>query len=183
MNKFFTFAALAAITVFSSCTKKDDAAPAKVLPNSYTAKLLGAQLNPAGSFFSASNGTVYGTADSANFAANKVDFSFAQIGAAFTPKLISLDERKNEGLSKVVSVNRNTDFILTAITKAQFDTASNAFVSDYTGGVSSKAIAIAQGNIYAFSTTEGKIGFIYVSNLDKGTGTNGSVTIDVKVEK
>jgi hypothetical protein len=73
--------------------------------------------------------------------------------------------------------------VATSITKAQFDTVSNSFVSNYSAGTPSSSIAITQGQVYAFSNDENKTGFIYVSNLDNGTGTNGSVTIDVKVEK
>jgi hypothetical protein len=188
MNKFFALAAIAAVTVFSSCSKSSDPAPTQ--PVTWSAKLVGAQNNAGGSFFSPSTGAVYGAADSANFTANKVDLSFAQVGPVFTPKLISLKGRSAEGLHKQVLNTRETFFQETAITKAQFDTAS----SSYIGGLTiagQQSVAITQGKVYSFYNAENKAGLIYVSNYTastKTTGveatdkTSGSVTIDVRLE-
>lgn len=172
---------ISGIVVFSSC-KKDEEAPAKVLPTAFTAKLLGAQGNSAGSFFSPKTGLVYLTGDSATFIANAVDISFAQTGAPTSPKFISLAERRNQGLTRVVTLTRGTNFSLSTLTKAQFDTVGNVFVSNKVGGSTSTAI-VQQGKVYEFTNAEAKNGLIYISNLDLGTGTNGSVTIDVKFEK
>jgi hypothetical protein len=183
MNKFFALAAIAAITVFSSCSKDSDTAPAKVLPNSYSAKLLGAQANSNPSFFSSNTGLTYGTADSANFATNKVDVSFAQTGTpATSPKFVSLAARGAEGLRRVTTITRATTFELTTWTKAQFDTVSNGTVAALAAGGTS-TVVVQQSKVYKFVNTEGKKGLIYVSNLTLGAGTDGSVTIDVKAAK
>jgi len=184
MNKFFALAAIAAVTVFSSCSNDDDddTAVTKVLPNSFSARLLGAQTNAAGSFFSPTSGLVYSTGDSANYIANKVDVSFAQTGSPTVAKFISLASRRAEGLSRVTSINRITLFSASALTKANFDTIGNVAVKALAVGVGT-VVPVATGRLYNFQNAEGKKGVIYVSNLDNGAGTNGSVTIDVKFEK
>ena len=180
--KFLSMAAFAAMTVFSSCGGDDEAKPAEVMPTSYSARLLGAQTNAAGSFFSGKTGTVYGTGDSANFTTNAVDFSFAQTGSPAVAKFVSLSSRRAEGLGKVTTNARTSNFKATAYTKAAFDTLNNAEVKAIVAGTSA-VIAITPSTVYAFKNVEGKTGLIYISNLDNGTGTNGSVTIDVKFEK
>jgi len=183
-SKLLSMVALAALVSFSSCGDDDEpATPAKVQPNTYTARLLGAQNNAAGSFFSSANGLVYGAADSAAFVANKVDLSFAQTGTGTTqPKLVSLDQRRAEGLSRQTTINRITTFGASTLTKAQFDTIGNVAVTNLAVG-SDKSIVVAQGSLYTFRNDESKRGLIYVSRLDAGTGANGSITIDVKVQK
>lgn len=174
---------LAAGTIgFTSC-KKDEETPAKVLPTAFTAKLLGAQANNNGSFFSPKTGLVYLTADSASFVANGVDISFAQTGSPTTsPKFLSLTARGAEGLKRVTTLNRSTIFSTTAYTKAQFDTVSNGFVSNMSI-VGSGSVVVEQSKVYKFMNADGSNGLIYVSNLTTGAGTDGSVTIDVKIEK
>lgn len=179
---------LAGVIGFSSCGK-DEETPAKVLPTSFTAKLLGAQGNSNGSFFSPKTGLVYPASDKANFITNQVDISFAQTGDPTSPKFIALSGRAAEGLTSVIDVNRATTFTLTAYTKAQFDTVSNAFVANLSSG-GTAAVEVQQGKVYKFINAEDKAGLIYVSNLDLGSivppatsPVNGSVSIDVKFEK
>ena len=149
----------------------------------YSAVLMGAQNNAAGSFFSSETGITYPTTDSANFIINKVDVSFAQIGPFTTvPKLISLSERRNEDLRKVVTINRRTLFKPIGISSTQFDTASINFMRQISQS-GTASIEVAQGYVYAFISPEGKRGLIRVSNIDQGTGLNGSVTIDVRRER
>lgn len=159
-----------------------------VLPEFYTAKLLGAQGNAAGSFFSPKTGLVYFTGDSANFITNGVDISFAQIGSFPTqPMLISLSERANQGLRRVVTLNRSTLFkaldsftmnpgVFNALTSTQI----RSLNMDFSAGTAS----VNQNAFYGFVNQEGKKGVIHVTNLDPGmTGFDGSITIDVKFEK
>lgn len=182
MNKYFALAAIAAVTVFSSCKKSDDAEPASTPPQSWSAKLLGSQTNSNGSFFSPTTGVVYKTSDSATFATNKVDISFAQIGATTTtPTFLSLDEREDAGLNRVISVNRSTSFALTSLTKAQFDTVSNEYLDNF--APTAGTVGVTQGKVYSFKNNEGLIGLIYVSNLSVTNPTNSEVTIDVKFQK
>lgn len=177
---YFLFAGLIGL---SSCGDDDETTPTKVEPYSFTAKLLGAQSNAAGSFFSPKTGMVYGTGDSASFVANGVDISFGQTGSpTTTPKFISLSARKSEGLTKANNFTRTTYFDLSSMTKAQFDTVSSTYIAAEVLGTSTTT-SVQQGKVYEFTNAEGKSGLIYVSNLDAGTGVNGSVTIDVKFEK
>jgi hypothetical protein len=181
--KSLTYLMFAGLIGFTSCSKDEDTTPVKVLPTSFTAKLVGAQGNAAGSFFSPKTGLVYFTADSGSFVANGVDLSFAQTGSPSTsPKFISLSERKDQGLTRVVSIARLTNFGLSTLTKAQFDTVSNVYIQEEVLGTS-PTVNVQQSKVYEFTNAEGKSGLIYVSNLDLGSGTNGSVTIDVKFEK
>jgi hypothetical protein len=178
-----TYFLFAGMIGFTSCSKDEETTPVKVLPTSYTAKLVGAQGNAAGSFFSPKTGMVYLTADSANYVTNGVDFSFAQTGSpTTTAKFISLSERRSEGLTRVTSIPRLTNFSLSSLTKAQFDTVSNTYIKEEVLGTNPTTV-VQQSKVYEFTNAEGKSGLIYVSNLDLGSGTNGSVTIDVKFEK
>ena len=178
-----SYLAFAGLILFSSCKKdEEDTTPVKVEPTSYTAKLLGAQSNNAGSFFSPKDGKVYSTGDSLTFAANGVDISFAQTGSPTSPKFVSLSARAGEGLRRVTTVNRATTFTATAYTKAQFDTVSNGFVKGLASG-GTLTVGVEQSKVYKFINAEGKKGLAYVSNLTLGTGTDGTVTIDVKFEK
>jgi hypothetical protein len=193
----FNFQSLAYLLIsgligFTSCKKDDEKSvtPEKVLPTSFTAKLVGAQSNAAGSFFSPKTGLVYFTGDSASFIASGVDISFAQTGSPSTsPKFVSLSERKEEGLTRVRTLARLTNFSTSTLTKAQFDTVGNIYIQEEVLGTS-PTVTISQSKVYEFTNAEGKSGLIYVSNLDLGTAnattglfTNGAVTIDVKFEK
>lgn len=155
-------------------------------PNSYTAKLLGAQTNAAGSFFSSQTGEVYFSSQSSTFEDNKVDISFAQTGSPVTfPKFISLSERANEGLSSVTGINRTTLFEALPASQmdlAKFDALTNVGIKnlEFTG---SPVIQVTNGTFYAYKNTEGKKGVIHVFELDEGFGTNGYVKFDVKFEK
>lgn len=186
--KSYLWLLFAGVIGFSACKKDEETAPVKVLPTYYTAKLIGAQSNDSGSFFSPKTGKVYFTRDSATFVANQVDFSFAQTGDPTSPKFISLSQRGQEGLTKVISISRLTKFATSTLTKAQFDTISNAYVQNMVLGTS-PTVVIEQGKVYEFANAENKSGLIYVSNYDQGTldnngkYTKGSVIIDVKFEK
>lgn len=153
------------------------------LPLSYSAKLLGAQNNAAGSFFSPKTGLVYPTSDSANFIVNGVDISFAQIGA---PVFISLSQRGTYGLKKVVTINRTTqfrEFDSSTMNQGIFDGLTNGQLQSLSLGSTNGTIQVTSGAFYGFSNEEGKRGVIHVTNLNTGSGTDGSVTIDVKFEK
>ena len=180
--KLLSIAALAATTVFSSCSKTDDATTSKIAVTTWSGQLLGAQTNAAGSFFSPTTGVVYATSDSANFTANKVDISFAQIGATYTPTFIAPSARRSQGLTKVTGVNRATTFVASTLTKAQFDTTSGAYINAQTAS-GAATVTVAASAVYSFANAEGKKGLMYVSNLNAGTTTNGSVTIEVRYVK
>ena len=155
-------------------------------PYSWNAKLIGAQSNANGSFFSPKTGEVYSTSDSVVFVARKVDFSFAQTGLPnHLPNFISLSERSNQGLKRVTTINRVT--LLTVLSgadmdQATFDALTNSKLHDMMLGGSGVAL-VEIGKFYGFTNQESKTGVIHVTNLEQGSGTNGSVTIDVKFER
>ncbi|SFC43500.1 hypothetical protein SAMN05421780_105205 [Flexibacter flexilis DSM 6793] len=186
MKKFaiYAFALFASATTLTSCGDDDETTP-KVATNLYTAKIVGAQTATAGSFLSTSKGEVYLTSDSANFTANKVDVSFAQIGGDFTPTFISLDSRAGKGLTKVVTNTATTYFRESTLTKAQFDTAA-AYIKGITSSAS-KTQSVAQGKVYEVVSSVGGTttkALLYVSNLTTtSSNTTGSVTVDVKTVK
>lgn len=188
MKKFaiYAFALFASATVLTSCG--DDETTPTVATSLYTAKIVGAQTATAGSFLSTSKGEVYLTSDSANYTTNKVDVSFAQVGGDLTPTFISLDSRKSNGLTKVVTNTATTYFRESALTKAQFDTAA-AYIKNMTSSAS-KTQSVAQGKVYEVVSTVGGVGgtttksLLYVSNLTTtSSNTTGSVTVDVKTLK
>ncbi len=181
MKKLLVLAACAGMLFTTACGDDNENGPTKVLPTSWTAKLLGAQRNNAGSFFSPTTGAVYVTGDSAGFVNNKVDITFANLSQTGTPTFLAPAARRGAGLTRVVTVNRNTLFSLTTLTKAQFDTVSNGFVAAQAGASASQGVE--QGKVYSFLNAENKSGLIYVSNVNASTNFDGAVTIDVKFEK
>lgn len=152
------------------------------LLSTYTAKLLGAQHNAAGAYFSSKTGLVYTGGD---FAANvnNIDITFAEIGSPLTvPTILSSDQRGTEGLTT------GTGGLKTYFKSSSLDF-SSAKASDLAGitASTSQKTSVSQNGVYEFvNPTLGTKGLIKVTNLVAGsdlTKTDGSVTIDVKVIK
>jgi hypothetical protein len=189
----YTFTATTPITVtFTVTDKKGNKASKAVYINqsagiaTYTAKLLGAQKNTAGSYFASVNGTVYLSAD-ALLNADKVDITFAQIGATSSttkPTLISPDYRDELGLTAFVG-GTITYFNTSTL---GFDALTAAQLTAITGSAA-KSVEVVQGGIYEFVNAAGKKGLIKVTNYTPGSttganaGVDGSITIDVKVQQ
>jgi hypothetical protein len=148
---------------------------------SYSAKLLGAQLNDAGSYFASVNGTVY-LGGQRNDNADKIDITFAQIGATFTPELISPDTRGDRGLTTTIINGTATSFKLSTL---DFNGATAQQMNDISASGAVKFIAIETGKVYQFVNSKGKKGLVKVASYNPGTtgSANGSVTIDVKVQE
>ena len=166
----------------AQCQIRDSSAFEK-MPISYTHRRMGAQSNATGSFFSNKTGSVYGASDSTRFTTNAVDFSFAQTAPLpVQPEFISLSARRSEGLTRVITNPRVTNFKLTQYTKAAFDTINNQELKEVLEG-NLRVIVIQPNKVYGFKNEDGKSGLIYIDYLDNGTGSNGSVIIDVKFER
>jgi hypothetical protein len=146
----------------------------------YTARLVGAQTNSEGSYFASVTGLVYKAADAAT---NKsiIDVTFAQIGSpTTTPRLISPDFRGDASIGLTAFADGTTTYFKAS--SLNFDTVNDSQLAAISASTS-KSIIIAQGSTYEFVNAAGKKGLIKVTNYTAGTGTNGSITIDVKVQK
>ena len=187
----FSIGAFAASVMLSSCGKTDDPKPGSTKTfadsaNTYTAKLMGAQNNAAGSYFASSTGLVYLSAD-AKANPGIIDITFAEIGSAVTklePKLISPDYRDEEGIPTAFAGGTITYFKTSTL---NFATVSGAQLAAITPGAN-KSIIVAKNATYEFVNAAGKKGLVkvteYVPNDPTKTLTsNGSITIDVKVQK
>jgi hypothetical protein len=155
--------------------------------NSFTARLLGAQTNAAGSYFSASSGEVY-TAAQANANVGLIDISYAALGNEATATLLSWRFRgdASTGLTAPVPAGaRNTYFAASSVTAAQFTALGSSTESAFTGATvnssNAQSVAIQVGRVYAFLTQDGKKGLVHIESIAPGTA--GSVTINVKVQK
>lgn len=147
--------------------------------STYEVVLLGAQKAAAGSYFASSNGQVYASSE---FNANKdkIDFSFAEIGATnnLQPKLIAIDFRGDEDLTTNLD-GRKCYFKASSM---DFDNASKA---DIDGIMQSdkQSIVIELDKVYEFVTEDGRKGLIKVTKLENlNSDFKAQVTIDVKVQ-
>ena len=152
--------------------------------NTWTAKLLGAQLNSNGSYFKSSTGDVL-SGSNANATPAGVDITYAAIGSPIAlPVILSYSQRSAEGLSNVPSGAESTYFVETSLQPADFLDASKSWTSCFTGAMptstSPQKVSIAKDKIYAFKNAAGKMGLIHIQEVIDGT--DGSVTINVKAE-
>jgi hypothetical protein len=154
--------------------------------SSWSAKLLGAQDNAAGSYFASSTGEVFKGADAPG-KVNIVDVTYAALGASAAPTLLSYKFRgdASTGLTVVPPAGAlETKFALTSLTPAQFIATGSSSEANFTAGAatvgSNQSVAIAAGKVYAFVSGTKK-GLIHVASLTPGLA--GSVNIDVKVQK
>lgn len=154
---------------------------------SYSAKLLGAQTNAAGSYFSASTGLVMTSAE-ANANVSAVDISYAALGGSATPTLLSWKWRADAstGLTGTVPAGaKETYFASTSLTASDFTGITSSSDAKFSGASvtasSPQFVGVETNKVYAFLTAEGKKGLVHVSSITAGTA--GSVTINVKVVK
>jgi hypothetical protein len=153
--------------------------------SSYSAKLLGAQTNSAGSYFSASTGEVL-TSAQANANVSAVDISYAALGGSATPTLLSWKWRADAstGLTGAVPAGaKETYFASTSLTATDFTAIASSSDSRFSGATVSTSspqfVGVEANKVYAFLTAEGKKGLVHIASISAGTA--GSVTINVKV--
>lgn len=149
--------------------------------NSWSAKLLGAQTNSAGSYFNSASGEVL-AGSAASAAPAGVDITYAAIGAVIaSPTILSYKQRTAEGLAGVPAGAEESYFIETTITPAQFldETASWSTLLSGLNPTAQKTV-IATDKVYAFKNKAGKMGLIHIASIVDGVA--GSATINVKAE-
>jgi len=156
--------------------------------NSYTAVLMGGQNNATtGSFYASVGNHVYTLSQAAaNSAA--VDFAYyygetnlATLSAPADPQITSvanfstIANWQTRNATKFVK-NPTIDF-------ANISTTTD--ISGVTFGTDLKANQLSVGDVVAFKTDAGKIGFAKVTAITQINGTNseGTITIDVKVQQ
>ena len=162
---------------------------------SYSAVIMAAQFNEGGSFLSTSNGIVYKKTD-AKTNASLIDLVYSYRGAdmlAFiaAPSDTILDKTLNIK-ADTWSVYNSTKFKLSSISSQDFDLIKNdSKYSEITNLVNTKVLNLKEGNVVAFETAAGKLGYFKVKAINQGTTgandiqkyQNGSIEIDVKVQK
>jgi hypothetical protein len=144
--------------------------------SSYTAKLLGAQDNAAGSFFASVTGDVYKTSELTTSNRPKVDITYGIHQS--TSKVISTSARQSLGFP-AFSNSTETKYVSTTVDFGGVSDDTNIKNIDFSSGATS--IAVELNKVYAFKNASGKIGIFKVVALT--TGTSGSLTIDVKVQQ
>jgi hypothetical protein len=157
---------------------------------SYTAKLLGASSNAAGSAFSTTTGLVYSKTDAATNNA-KIDFIyFYSTTAGVLSEIISPSYGATNYTDFVTSswtVKNSTKFYkTTAVSSADFDAMTNdskitTAITGITWNTDERVVNLAVGDIFAFKTAAGKYGLTKVTALT--SGVSGSITISVNVQQ
>ncbi len=150
---------------------------------SWTAVLLGARQNSAGSFFAPSTGTVYlGTEAQANVGVIDITYAWDETVTPNAPVLASYFARTALNFANVPASARKTQFIATNLTAQNFLSETESW-SSYFNGLSfgtNEKVSIVPSNVYAFKNADGKRGLIHVDSFSPGI--DGSVTIRVKFE-
>lgn len=156
--------------------------------DSWTERILGSWSNPTGSSFASINGNVY-TIDVAFANQSLIDYMYwwgtttsATIGA---PDDANAQLVFNEGDYQLANwtTKNATRFKTTTLTSADFDAVTDATpcISNATGADQTRIGALGADQVIAFVTVTGKHGLIRVRSIV--TGSNGTITIDVKVQK
>jgi hypothetical protein len=154
--------------------------------NTFSARLMGAQSNlDIGSYLDVVSGTVHKQAAAeSNSAAIDIVYYYGSQNAA---TLTAPDDATVNGgagnLSLCVNFTQKnpTRFSSTTMTSAEFDAVSDDLPIAGLSASATKMTQLAVNNVIAFETFDGKKGIIKVSALD--TGSDGTITIDVKVQE
>lgn len=156
--------------------------------DSWTERLLGSWNNTTGSSFASINGNVY-TLDQAFANQSLIDYMYwwgastsATIGAPDDANAALVFNTGDYKLDNWTTKNA-TRFKTTTVTAAAFD--AIAFATDIidiaTGADQTRIGTLAVDQVIAFVTVNGKHGLIKVRAID--TGSDGTLTMDVKVQK
>ncbi len=159
--------------------------------DSFTGVTLGAQLNALPSRMSSSTGYVYLACETASNI-DYIDVTYASTGA---DSYLASNPARFE--SPIGLTAKSTDCSQTgegtlptdggkatyfAASSANFASATDETLNNLSVSSSdNQYIKISNGGVYAFVTSTGKKGLIKVTSLT--TGTSGSVTVDVKVQR
>lgn len=152
--------------------------------NSYTSRLLAAQgVTGTGSSLATTNGTVYLATDAASNS-SLIDLIYyfnsgTEASSIYSPKALAAAGGMSSGWTK----KNDTKFVKVTMTAAEFDAVANdiPILTKAVNLTEVKLFTLAVDNVFAFKTEAGKYGLVKVKNIV--TGTSGSITIDVKVQK
>jgi hypothetical protein len=162
--------------------------------NSYTAVLLGNQINTTDpSFYATSTNTKYSVAN-AKTNSEKVDFGYGNGSASGNEYFIGApnDPSITEVYSTGTWTTKNaTKFVLTNLTAAQFDAINtpDAVIKAVTEGTAPSVVSRVRGaeieanDVVGFTTAAGKKGLIKIVSRSGAANAAGSITINVKVQK
>ncbi len=196
--QLFLLAGLVASVGFTSCSEEDTTVTPTTTTygtiSSYSAKLLGGQTNAnVGSFFATDSGVVYRSAvvGASTLLQGRIDLVYfygnsnqATIGAP-NDSVVAFAHLNNSSLSLWTTKNA-TKFYATSITPEAFIASSNDSLVktiDAASISSSLVNLLTVGKVVAFKTAAGKYGLYHVQSIDGTTGTDRSITINVKVQK
>jgi len=154
---------------------------------------LGAQTNKLGSRLSSATGDVYTVCDlDSNI--KYVDVTYAIDKVTLKPTILSNPQRQTLGFSTTIPASNTicaggstaggtpTYFVLAAATPA-FETVTDADLGGLTIPMTAQNIVVEVGKIYAFLNGRNKKGLIKINSIDPGTGIDGSINFDIKVQK
>jgi len=155
--------------------------------SSFTAVLLGAQGSSTGSFLDASEGDVYTQTD-ANTNSALIDLLY-YFGSSNEATLTAPDDvtvnggTNNLTLATGLTTQNSTKFNSNpGVTAAEFIAAENdAMIAGLTDITESKVTMLQEGDVISFETADGKKGLIHVESI--ATGSDGSITINVKIQE
>ena len=156
--------------------------------DSWTERLLGSWNNPTGSSFASINGNVY-TLDEAFDNQSLIDYMYwwgqstsATIGAPDDANAALVFNTGAYALANWTTKN-STRFKTTTVTSAAFDaiTYASEIVDIATGADQTRIGTLANDQVIAFITVTNKHGLIRVKSFV--SGSDGTMTVDVKVEK
>lgn len=174
----------AAITLTISTTLP----PAPGPINTYSTKILGAQISNSGNSFASSNGTVYSLADAKTNSA-LIDWVYfydaIDQGTLCAPADTDATEAYNNGTNGIPYWPVRNATLFKLFTDAYIWTNiindSILVIENKTDVTLLKINQISIGNLIAFKTAEGKLGMIKVNALTPDE--TGTITIDVKVQQ
>ena len=182
---------------FTACEKEEDTTPTPVVygdVNSYSAKMMGGQNNATlGSFLATDNGEVItsSAAGASTAVQARVDLVYffgttnqASMGAP-NDSIVAIAHNGSTSLSTWTTKNA-TKFVKTSITPADFIASDNdSLVKTIDAATISTSMVntLAAGNVVAFKTASGKLGLFHVQSIDGTTGSDRSITINVKVQQ
>jgi len=154
---------------------------------SFTMKVLGSYDSETGSSFASIDGSVY-TMEQAFANQSAIDFLYWWGGSTSATIGAPNDENANLVFTGVNGLpnwttNNATMFKTTTVTAAEFDAIidGNVLVTNATGANQTRIGTLVVENVIAFITVTGKHGMIKVTTID--AGSDGDITIDVKVEE
>lgn len=156
--------------------------------NIFSMKILGSWNSMLGSCFSSTNGIVYGMSE-AFYNQSLIDLlywygasSFANIGSPADPNAGQVFNTGPYALQNWTTKN-DTRFKTTVMSVYEFSqvTDAAAVVAQATGADQTRISNLAQEQVIGFITVTGKHGLILINSIEPGS--DGTITIDVKVEQ